>query len=232
MKCGMIAVTFAVPHESRDLRRLLQHASRVGEKGWLLGNFESAEVLIAHTGMGPAAAEASTRALLAELQPRWLLSAGYAGGLDSHLRHGAVLAAANFSSPELLAKWHGLRGTLTTQSRAIETVPERVALARATGAQAVDMETSAIVRVCDERHLPVLSVRAISDTAGERLPVPLEISFDLDRQRPRIAALLAFLVRNPGLILPFGRFVSGLAIARAALTHAIVKVLREGEAGV
>ena len=71
----MIAVTFAVPHESHDLRRVLR------------GKLATREVLLVHTGIGTAAAEKCVRTLLAEHRPRWLLSAGYAGALDPALAH-------------------------------------------------------------------------------------------------------------------------------------------------
>ena len=210
----MIAITFAVPHESAELRKVLR----------------SPDVLIAHTGIGTAAAEKCVGRLLAEHQPRWLLSSGYAGALDPALAHGELFLAENFTSPELLARSSARRGILTTQENAAETPAEKTALARATGAQAVDMETSAIARVCAEHGIPMLSLRAISDTADAEIPVPLHISYDLKKQRPRVFALLAFLAKNPARILPFTRFVRGLTPARAALTQAILGIL-ESEPG-
>ena len=208
----MIAITCAVPHESHDLRRVI--AGR--------------RVILTHTGIGTVAAEKSVRALLAAHRPRWLLSTGYAGALDPALAHGELFLATNFTAPELLARSTAHRGILTTQATAAETPLAKAALARATGAQAVDLETSAIARVCAEHGIPMLSLRAISDTAGAEIPVPLHISYDLARQRPRILALLAFLVGNPSRIPPFMRFVRGLAPARAALTTAVVAII-EGE---
>ena len=108
---------------------------------------------------------------------------------------------------------------------------QKAALARETGAQAVDMETSAIARVCAAHGIPMLSLRAISDTAAAEIPVPLHISYDLTMQRPRIAVLLAFLARNPSRILPFTRFVQGLAPARRAMTSAILKLLAHDAEG-
>jgi adenosylhomocysteine nucleosidase len=221
----MIVVTFAVPHESRGLRSALRHASRAGTGDWLLGNLGLEEVLVVHTGIGLAAAEANTRAVLAEFRPNWLLCAGYAGALESHLVHGQVVVARNFSAPELRARCHCQRVVLTTESHAVETVPAKAALARKTGAQVVDMETSAVARVCGEHGVPLLAVRVISDTAGQRIPVPLEISFDLERQRPKIRPLLACLAYNPTLIVPFILFVTGLARARAALTDALIDAI-------
>ena len=209
----MIVLTFAVPHESHDFRRALR------------GNPALQNVLLAHTGIGTAAAEKCVRALLAEHRPRWLLSAGYAGALDPALAHGELFLATNFTAPELLTRSDVRRGILTTQQHAAETPEQKAALARDTGAQAVDMETSAIARVCAEHGVPMLSLRAISDTASAHIPVPLTVSYDLARQRPRVGALLAFLVGKPARILPFARFVRGLAPARAALTSAIIQIL-------
>ena len=221
----MIAVTFAVPHESHDLRRAFRPVAAVGEYGWLRGEIARREVLLAHTGIGTAAAEKCVRTLLTEHRPRWLLSAGYAGALDPALTHAELFLATDFTAPALLARSTARRGTLTTQNTTAETPLEKAVLARVTGAQAVDMETSAIARVCTEHGIPMLSLRAISDTASAQIPVPLTTSYDLTRQRPRVLALLAFLARNPSRILPFARFVRGLTPARAALTAAILEII-------
>ena len=207
----MIAITFAVPHESAELRKAMRGGGTV----------------IAHTGIGTAAAEKCVSALIAKHRPRWLLSAGYAGALDPALAHGELFVATNFTSPELLPRTDAKRGILTTQQTAAETPVQKAALARATGAQAVDMETSAIAAVCATHGIPLLSLRAISDTASAEIPVPLHVSYDLKKQRPRIFALLAFLAGNPSRIPPFARFVRGLTPARAALTAEIVTLLEK-----
>ena len=221
----MIAITFAVPHESHGLRSVMESGKQIGPRDWLTGKVAGQKVIIAHTGIGTAAAEECVAALLSEHHPRWLLSSGYAGALDPAIPHGELFLATNFSSPALLSRSTARRGMLTTQSRAAETADEKATLARETRAQAVDMEASAIARVCAARNVPMLSLRAISDTATAQIPVPLHITYDLARQRPRIAALLAFLARNPSRVLPFARFVRGLTPARAAMTAEIVAIL-------
>ncbi len=213
----MIAVTFAVPHESHELRRAKEIAGH--------------SVIIAHTGIGTAAAEKRVAALLAEHRPRWLLSSGYAGALDPAIVHGEMFLATNFTSPHLLRQTTARRGTLTTQPRAAETAAEKSTLASETGAQAIDMETSAIARICAAGGVPMLSLRVISDTATASIPVPLHISYDLAKQRPRVAALLFFLLRNPAHIVPFTRFVRGLTPARKAMTAAILEILAHDAEG-
>ncbi len=225
----MVAVTFALPQESRDFRHVLRHASAVGPGPgmFLLGNVGKEEVLLAHTGVGPAAAAANVAALLAWQRPRLLLSAGFAGGLDPRLATGDLLLATNFSAPVLLAQSRALLagdarayfGTLTSQPHPAETVAEKAALARATGALGVDMETASIAAACARAGVPLLSVRAISDPAREPLPVPFAEWFDLTAQRPRPFALVRYLAHHRAQIGPFVRFVRGLTPARQAFTR-------------
>ena len=68
-------------------------------------------------------------------------------------------------------------------------------------------------------------MRAISDAASQPLPVPFEDWFDLERQRPRVVALIGYLARQPSKIRPFARFVRGLPAARLALTDFLVDLL-------
>jgi adenosylhomocysteine nucleosidase len=203
----MIAVTFALPEESRDFLR----AAR-----------DRRDVTVLHTGMGLEAAARATEALLAGLRPDWVLSGGFAGGLDPRLRLGDVLVAENFSSPALLPRCTSPRGPLVSRARPAELVAEKAALLRETGALAVDMETQAIAAACQRASVPLLAIRAISDTAHDPLPAPLAEWFDLARQRPRPRRLLAYLARRPSAIRPFVRFVRGLPIARRALTTAML----------
>ena len=225
----MIAVTFALPQESGDFRHALRHAGVVGGGAhpWLLGSIGLEEVLVAHTGVGPAATAENISALLAVHRPRMLISTGFAGGLDPRLVTGDLLIAENFSAPALVAQSrallgddaHAFFGTLTSQPRAAETVAEKSALFAATGALGVDMETACIAAACARAGVPLLSVRAISDAARDPLPVPFAEWFDLAAQRPRPLALVRYLAHHRAQISPFVRFLRGLTPARRAFTR-------------
>ena len=233
----MIAVTFALPQESRDFRHALRHATPVGEapRPLLLGNVGDEEVLVGHTGVGPAAAAEGIAALLAYHRPRLLISTGFAGGLDPSLATGDLLIATNFSTPALVAQSRALLtggtraffGMLTSQPHTAETVAEKSALAATTGALGVDMETASIAAACARAGVPLLAVRAISDSALEPLPVPFAEWFDLAAQRPRPLALLRFLAHHPAQISPFARFVHGLTPARQAFTRFITDFITD-----
>jgi adenosylhomocysteine nucleosidase len=232
---SMIVVIFALPEESRDLRRALRDP--VVEDGWTRGFLSKAkdaeEIRVTHTGVGSISASAKIAKLLSGNRPRVVVSSGYAGGLDPRLKISDLLLATNFSAPGLVAlcrtsaadRQVPVFGCLTSQSAAVESIADKAALADETGAHAVDMETAAIAVACNAAGVPLLSVRAISDPASQPLPVPFEHWFDLARQRPRPLALVGYLARKPSQIAPFARFVRGLSPARLALTGFLVDLL-------
>ena len=221
----MIVITFAIPDESRDLRRAMHGIGRLDD--WTTGKLGGTEVILAHTGIGLEAARETTARVLARCLPRCVIAAGFAGALDPALRIGDVIVAGNYSSPALLARCHLLHrlGTLTTETHPVETIVAKGLLAGATGAIAVDMETAAIAAECSRAGVPLLALRAISDSAAEPLPVPFAEWFDLARQRQRPLRLLGHLARRPSAIVPFVRFVRGLPRARSALGRAVCEAV-------
>ena len=72
---------------------------------------------------------------------------------------------------------------------------------------------------------PLLSLRVISDAAGQDFPVPNRVLYDAVRQRPRYVLLPLWLAAHPGRIVPFARFVRALTPARERLTRALRTVL-------
>ncbi len=227
----MLAVTFALPEESRNFLRALHHRRPVAtHPGWWTGRIGDAAVTVVHTGMGLEAAASAAEALLVGVRPRWVISGGFAGALDPRLRLGDVVVAENFSSPALLARLDlaAHRGQLVSRARPAELVEEKATLHRETGAIAVDMETAAIAAACARAGVPLLAVRAISDPAQTPLPAPLAEWFDLARQRPRPRRLLMYVWRRPSAIWPFVRFVRSLPVARRALTEALLRSVEIG----
>jgi hypothetical protein len=143
------------------------------------------------------------------------------------------LIAENFSDKQLLAQAKSLPmrdivhvGKLTSADRVIESASERIAFSKSNGAIAVDMETEIIANACAARGLPMLSIRAISDTANEPFPAPPAVLFDLARQKTNPQRLALYLTKNPGRIATLVRFAKQIAKARANLTEALNSLLR------
>ncbi len=213
----MIAVTFALAYESADFRRLLADRTR--------------EVAILHTGVGEKICRQRIAPFLDSQAFDFVISSGFAGGVEPSLGVGDLLLAENFSDPALLARARRLLtahvARLATVDRIVETVAERDQFARALGAAAVDMETQWIAEACVERKIPFLALRVISDTAAAPFPAPPRVLFDLERQRTSPQQLLGYLLRHPGAIVRLIRFSRQILTARANLAVALDLVLRE-----
>ena len=212
----MLAVTFALPDESREFVRLLG------------GRHE--EVIVCHTGVGEKACRARIEPFLDSQPFDLLISSGFAGGADPSLGVGDLLLAENFSDPRLLARAQAVIvsrvGRLFTAARVVESESDRVQLAREYGAAAVDMETEWIARACAARKIPMLSLRVISDTASTPFPAPPAELFDLERQRTNPWRLTRYLLAHPSAVVRLFRFARQIALARQNLTAALTTLVR------
>ena len=211
-----VVVTFARPEESGAFRRRLGDV-RKGKCGALTawrGRIGNVAVTVIHTGIGPASAEHAIRELLVHERPRKVISAGFAGGLDPALRVGDTLTA---ESPH---------AAVLSRATPIETPAEKIAAFQTTGARLVDMETATLADACAKAGVLLVSVRAVSDSADQFLPVPFDAWFDTARQRARPLALVLHLLRHPTHIAPFARFVARLPRVARALALAVAEVLR------
>jgi adenosylhomocysteine nucleosidase len=156
-------------------------------------------------GIGRKNAEKSVREFLATNSPELVLTCGFAGGLNPDLKLGEVVfetsvpsssrrESAQTESGEKLEPTHvgcyNLNEKLVAAGakpakffcadRITTTVAEKKKLRAETGADAVEMESEVIHAVCRERGIPCATVRVISDTAGEDLPLDFNQLFKPD----------------------------------------------------
>ena len=232
---GTVIVTFALPDESRPFVSALTSIRTLHRGGppalpTTVGICGEKIVAAVHTGVGDTTEgrERLKTMIAASDDLQGVISAGYAGGLAAHLQVGDLVLGENVSDArlttlarQLLADEPLHPGGITSQDQVAATAAAKSALAIETGALAVDMETGWIANVCAWAGVPMLSLRVISDAAGQDFPVPSHILFDAARQRPRYLALPAWLLAHPGKIAPFAAFVRGLGPARARLTRAL-----------
>lgn len=231
----MIAVTFALPAESSDFIRLLQdrEPSARGAEAVIVGTLHNRAISVVHTGVGEKVARARMSALLAKTKPALLISAGFAGATDDHLKPGAVIVGENFCAPDLLSaarraftRTNVLVGKLATAPAVIDSASDREAFARNAGALAIDMETQVIAARCAEFGIPMLSLRAITDTPAFPFPAPPHVLFDIEQQKTIASRLALYLATHPlaiGKLIAFARRVSA---ARASLSAMLDLLLR------
>ena len=240
----MIAVTFALPAESSGFLHLVHNKTRSDRNGItaVVGKIDKPENIggrepflsrameIFHTGVGEKVCRQRMARFLQDRQLDCLISAGFAGALNDELDVGDLLLAQNFSTAEL-GRARSLLVNLPIHVANLLTVPsmidsneERNKIARATGAAAVDMETEFIAHACAEHGVPLLSLRAISDTPRQPFPAPANVLFNIERQRTSVMTLVLYLCKQPTRLPGLIRFASQIARARETLTEALVAV--------
>ena len=231
----MIAITFALPAESSGFVRLLENRGSVSREGveTTRGRLHGKAVTVIHTGVGKEVCRERMEIILRRERFEYLISAGFAGALEKGLRVGHLLVSENFSSPQLrdspqlgLADETTFLGKLLSVPRMVEATGERQSLNEKTGAVAVDMETETIAELCAAHGLPMLSVRAISDTADEPFPAPADVLFDVAKQETNFVRLGSYLLTHPGAIGRLNAFRERIAVARRALADALDQILR------
>lgn len=217
-----------------DLTGPIEMIAIVAALDWEMDAFASCpagkgRLLFETTGPGPAAAADGARRAVA-FGAKCLVSWGAAGAL----RHGEpgdiVLAerviddslreiATDASLTETLARAlepvapiH--RGTLVSAPDPVTSVAGKRALAEASGAIAVDMESAAIADVASASGLPFVVVRVIVDRSDRAVPAAAIAGMDGSRTRP--GRVLAGLLKSPG---ETGDLVAlGMAARRARRT--------------
>ena len=230
------AVTFALPAESSEFLRRLRNKSRGNRNGisTIRGIIADREIEVLHTGVGEKVCRERLGKFLEDQQFDFLISTGFAGALNEELQIGDLLVAKNFSAIDLSDRC-SLSGVpihtadLLTTSALIDSSEERNNVARASGADAVDMETEFIARACAAHGVRLLSLRVITDTPREPLPAPPNVLFDIQQQRTDALRFARFFVTHPRRIAQLIQFATRIARARTALADALVKVVRNVE---
>jgi len=228
----MIAVTFALPAESKEFLRCLSNKSQIDRNDIrvIRGKIDDRTIEVVHTGVGAKMCQQRMGKFLQDQQFDCLISAGFAGALNDQLQVGDLLLAENFSTVDPSEKHSSLSSLplhiadLLTVPALIDSSEERNNIAHTSSAAAVDMETEFIARACAEHGIPLLSFRVISDTPREHFPIPTKVLFDIERQGTHIVKLAMFLLAHPNRVPRLIKFARSIAQARKILANALVLV--------
>jgi adenosylhomocysteine nucleosidase len=130
-----------------------------------------------------------------------MISTGLCGALDPALRVGDIVVPVE---APIATRAPYLRGAMHSIDHVAVTSAEKRTLRNQTGAIAVDMETAAIRGKAAEWSVPFLCIRAVSDRAGDTLPLDFnryrDTRGDFSRTRIALAAIARPFTVMPQLI--------------------------------
>ncbi|MEI7731497.1 MAG: hypothetical protein WCO56_18120 [Verrucomicrobiota bacterium] len=157
--------------------------------------------------------------------PAMVLTCGYAGGLSPALKHAAVVYDADpvFPLTPRCAAQGCVRVQFHCDTRIVSTAEEKRQVRATTGADAVEMESAPIRRACQRAGIPSATIRVISDTATEDLPLdfnrimspkglfsPWRLAGELLRHPGAVPELLALRKRNAQAAEQLGRALAAI----------------------
>ncbi|HTI70874.1 MAG TPA: hypothetical protein VMF06_12975 [Candidatus Limnocylindria bacterium] len=227
---------FAVPQEQNPFLARLKRRGLLPVKVAVNGLAPLAQVrqvdelTLVVTGMGPVHARKTAERILEAGENQVVWTCGYAGGLNPELGVGAVVYSADAGFPFQ----GGLAAGLARQARlvTIDTVAvsrsDKAALRSRSGADAVDMESAIIREIAALRGIPSATVRTVSDTADQDLPLDFNaLSTSAGGIHPFKLALA--LIGAPQKIPRLIRFGGETARAAEALAEVLEKALFHGQ---
>jgi adenosylhomocysteine nucleosidase len=195
------------------------------------------DVSILITGIGRRNAEKSMREHLAGMASvpgnsplDLVLTCGFAGGLNPELKLGDVVfesgkrKAESGNLDEKLLAAGATPAKIFCADRIATTVAEKKKLRAETGADAVEMESAAIHAVCRERGIPCATIRVISDTASEDLPLDFNTLSKPDKNLDYGKLFLA-IAKSPGKIPALMQLQKKTKFAAGQLAEVLARIV-------
>jgi nucleoside phosphorylase len=207
---GGVLVCFAMKEEKTAFQKIAER---------------NAAVSILVTGIGQKNAEKSLRDFLAGKIPVRVVTCGFAGALVSDLAIGAVVFETDDARLREALTAAGARAVkFHCADRIATTSREKQELRRSTNADAVEMESGVISRICRERGLPCATVRVISDAVDEDLPLDFNLLSKPDRSMD-YGKLAWAVAKSPGKIGALRRLQKQTRFAAEQLAAVLAKVI-------
>lgn len=240
-----IAIFGAVKEEIAGIKLAMNISDhvRLGKTSAWPGKWGKQNIVLVRSGVGRQRAEDATLQVIDRFQPETLISIGYAGAVQPKLNVGDLVIADSIIeekengnySPD--SDWlvrakdvscpNGVKavvGGLLTVDKVIHDPLSKQEIGKNYSVQAVEMETSAIAKVAEEKDVPFLSVRVISDRLDQEL---LDSSTFLGSDG-EISTLKAgwYVLTHPGSIKSALSLRTQTQIATQAMTRFLSDLLR------
>ncbi len=160
-------------------------------------------------------------------EPDLVLTCGFAGGLNPDLKLGEVVFELGTRNSELgtqLLAAGAKHAKIFCADRIATTVAEKKKLRAETNADAVEMESAAIHAVCAEYNIPCATVRVISDTAHEDLPLDFNALAKSDKSIDFVKLFVA-IAKSPKKIPQLMQLQKKTQFAAAQLAGVLKKII-------
>ncbi len=193
-------------------------------------HFEDATVETLICGMGKQNAAASITKVLSRRQPQFVITSGFAGGLNEALRNGDVVGDwdAEFPLSSALEDGGVKRVSFHCADRVAITREEKSSLRKSTRKDAVEMESGVIREICQSRNIHSATVRVVSDSAGEDLPLDFNRLLNADHTM-NFVKLTGALIKAPWKIPRLIQFSGKVKFAAKELGSVLGDVLKDAE---
>jgi adenosylhomocysteine nucleosidase len=245
MKIGIIT---AMPEEFRAVADSLGAATVTQIGTFRAGRFSSAghEFLLVESGVGFDNAAMATEMLVNYGHPDLLISTGFCGGIAPELQAGDVVVARKIiittegGFEEIPVLLSSIGQTFVARQAAIgkrvvggvfvstSTLTSKRRLAGMLSGQypnpVVEMESGAIAIIAAENNIPLLAIRAVSDSAAEELGFSLDEFYDPDMRRIRPHKVLLTALRKPRIIPQLVRLTFSSRRAAESITAAFSRL--------
>ena len=237
-----VGFVFALSFEAGGLVDRLQSVVTTRGSGFLVrqGLLDETRIVIVESGMGQKAATHAAEALQRGHRPRWIVSAGFAGGLDQRMARNDILLAERVVNPggqqiviepavdlQKFLEAPGVHsGRLLTLEKMVHLPEERRALGSEHDALALDMETFAVAEFCRRQNSTFLSVRVISDTVDEQLPQDVLRIGEQKSKAGRFGAFLGALFRRPSSVKDMFKLKEVALVASDRLADVLIDLIR------
>ena len=188
----MILICFALKEEAAPFQKLVANKP---------------DITILLTGIGRKNAGKTVGELLSPNAFQMVFTCGFAGGLNPDLKIGDVIFempveikdSQGLSLQERLVSAGAKPAKIFCADRIATTVAEKKRLREDTLVDAVEMESAAIHGVCAEHGIPCATIRVISDTANEDLPLDFNALAKPDKNL-NMGKLFFTIAKSPGKI--------------------------------
>lgn len=243
---------YAFAREIAPFKRRIRDRASLGLDG--LQGFRAAigakDFMVVGHGIGHGRASDAARRAFDQIDaPELVIGTGVVGALSSGLKPGDLVlsdrvlaihsdgqpakqvfttADAHLSEVRRSLAMAGIEystGAILTSHRVLATGAEKRRAKEATGAIAVDMETSALAAQAAARGIPFVALRAVLDEVDDEV-----FGAEMADQEGNVRAIAAtsFLIRNPATVLKLPRMVRNLSRATESIADALTAIAHEG----